>query len=197
MDESQIREKLDEGWIRSSVIIEVMGLPVEHVESTLKLVLEHFREEKGLVVVSEVSHPAEENKEKLFSTFAEIDCMMRDFIVLNKIVFDYMPASIEITHPNDFRLPALEVSDFVNDTLGLLHSIDFKLKDSSAKRSILEKNSANLMKNFVLLCLKDGGKSISELSLAIGVKADQLEPFLLAFSKEGMIVKNGELWEKK
>ncbi|MBI2663972.1 hypothetical protein HYX10_01375 [Candidatus Woesearchaeota archaeon] len=176
-------------------MLELMGAPKDHVEKTLKLVLNKLKDENGVTVNSGNVHPAKENDE-LFSTFAELDANFKDFSTLTRICFDYMPSSLEIVSPEHFRMPALHLSDFVSDTLGLLHSIDFKLKDVNAKNQLLERNSANLMKNFLLLILSSGKKPISEISKAIGIKPEQLEPFMDAYSKEGLIRKAGDLWEK-
>ncbi len=195
MEKEEIEEKLEKGFIHCRVVIEIMGAPQKHVEDTLALVLKKLWEEKGVYAVSEKVHPAEAN-DKLFSSFAEVELLIMDFATLTRIVFDYMPSSFEILKPESFRLPVLEVSNFVSDTLASLHQIDFKLKDVNAANRLLEHNSANLLKNFLLMMLDSGKKSIKEISDKIGIKPEQLDPFMKAFSQEGLIRKNGDLWEK-
>ena len=195
METGEVDEKLANGYVHCRVFIEIMGAPQNHVDATLNLVVKRLGEEKGVSIVSEQSHPAEA-KEKLFSAFAEVELLIKDFATLTRIVFDYMPSSFEVLKPESFRLPMLEVSNFVGDTLAALHQIDFKLKDVNAANQLLERNSANLLKNFLLLMLDSGKKSIKELSEKVGVKPEQLDPFMKAFLQEGLIRKNGDLWEK-
>ncbi len=195
MEREEIEDKLEKGFMHCRVAIEIMGAPQKHVEDTIKLVVKKLGEEKGVSTVSEQVHPAEAN-DKLFSSFAEVELLVMDFSTLTRLVFDYMPSSFEILKPESFRLPMLEVSNFVSDTLAALHHIDFKLKDVNAANRILERNSANLLKNFLMLMLDSGKKSSKEISDKIGVKPEQLDPFMKAFSQEGLIRKNGDLWEK-
>lgn len=195
MEKEEMEEKLEKGSMHCRVVIEIMGAPQKHVEDTLALVLKKLREEKGVDVVSEKVHPAEA-KEKLFSAFAEVELLVMDFATLTRLCFDYMPSSFEILKPDSFRLPMLELSNFIGDTLAALHQIDFKLKDVNAANQLLERNSANLLKNFVVSILDSGKKSIKEISTTVGVKPEQLDRFMKAFSQEGLIRKNGDLWEK-
>ncbi len=195
MEKEELEEKLEKGHMHCRVVIEIMGAPQKHVEDTIQLVVKKLGEEREVSVVSEQIHPVEA-KEKLFSTFAEVEILIRGFSTLTRILFDYMPSSFEILKPESFRLPVLEVSNFVNDTLAALHQIDFKLKDVNAANRLLEMNSANLLKNFLLLMLDSGKKSIREISEKVGIRPEQLDPFMKAFSQEGLIRKNGDLWEK-
>ncbi len=195
MEKEEFEEKLEKGYMHCRVVIEIMGAPQKHVEDTLKLVVKKLGEEKDVSIVSEKIHPAEA-KDKLFSAFAEVELLIKDFATMTRICFDYMPSSFEILKPESFRLPMLEVSNFVSDTLAALHQIDFKLKDVNAANLLLERNSANLLKNFLLILLGSGKKSIKEISEKIGVKPEQLDAFMTAFSQEGIIRKNGDLWEK-
>ncbi len=195
MEREEIEEKLEKGFIHCRVVIEILGAPQKHVEDTIGLVVKKLGGERDISIVSELIHPAEV-KEKLFSTFAEAELLIKDFATLTRIVFDYMPSSFEILKPESFRLSMLEVSNFVSDTLAALHQIDFKLKDFNAANRLLEMNSANLLKNFLLVMLDSGKKSIKEISEKIGIRPEQLDPFMKAFSQEGLIQKNGDLWER-
>jgi len=195
MEQEAIDEKLDKGYLHCRIMIEILGAPKQHVEGTLALVLKKLREEKDVDVIYDKVHPAEE-KDKLFSTFAEVELLFKDFVVLTRICFDYLPSSVEIVKPENFKMSSLELSNFVSDTLAMLHGIDFKLKDVNAANQLLERNSANLLKNFLLIMLSSGKKPIGEVSKLVGIKPEQLEPFMQAFTKEGLIRKSGELWEK-
>ena len=137
MEEVEFEEKLDKGYLHCKIIIEILGAPQQHVADTIALVLKKLKEEEDVDVLSDKIHPVEP-REKLFSTFADVDLLFKDFTVLTRISFDYMPSSVEILKPENFKLPALEISNFVNDMLALLHNIDFKLKDLVAGNQLLE-----------------------------------------------------------
>ncbi len=197
MDKHVINEKLDSGYIQCRIALEIMGHPQEHIAKTMNVVVERLKAENGVDVITQTVHePQFQEAQKLFSTFADIELLFKDLETITRICFDYMPSSIEILQPSDFNLSSLDLSNFISDTLSTLHHIDFKLKDSNARNLLLEKNSGNLLKNFVLLALGSGNKSTKQLSDLIGIKPEQLEPFLGAFTKEKMISKNGSLWEK-
>lgn len=196
MEQREIEEKLGAGFIQCRLTLEIMGHPQQHVEKTMQLVLERLKAEKGVDVISANAHDAKLNEQqKLFSTFADVELLFSNLEALTRICFDYMPSSLEIIKPEQFKLSSLALSNFVSDTLSTLHHIDFKLKDANAANRLLERNSANLLKNFVLLAL-ESKKSTKQLSDITGIKPEQLEPFLAAFTQERMMKKNGDLWEK-
>jgi DNA-binding Lrp family transcriptional regulator len=66
-----------------------------------------------------------------------------------------------------------------------------------SKSLILEKNSLNLLKNIVVLSLKDGNKSVKELSKATGITEEPLKAFLENYVKEGVIKKSGKRYALK
>jgi hypothetical protein len=197
MEQHEISDKISAGATQCRITLEIMGHPKEHVEKTIKLVVERLKAEKGIDVISSRIHEVKlQEEQKLFSTYADIELLFADFEALTRTCFDYMPSSLEILEPSDFQFSALDLSNFVSDTLSTLHHIDFQLKDSNARNRLLERNSANLLKNFVLLALESGKKSSKQISDIIGIKPEQLAPFLDAFTQEKMIAKNGDLWEK-
>ena len=48
MDETQIKEKLKQGYLRTKLIIEIAGFPEEHVNHTLNLIKEKLLELNGV-----------------------------------------------------------------------------------------------------------------------------------------------------
>ena len=195
MDQIQIEEKTSKGAIHCRIIINILGAPKDYVEKTLGVVLKRFREEKGVDVVEEKTYPGKEQGE-LFSAFSDLEVLFKDLQTLTRICFDYMPASIEIVKPENFRLPAVDLSDFVNDMLTLLHQIDFKLKDSMAGRSVMERNMKTLLRNSIIMYLGSGSKSIEQISKIIGIPEKQLTPFMEKFSKRRVSKKKRRLMEK-
>ena len=196
MEKHEVEEKLEKGFIHCRITVEILGSPKEHVEKTLGLVLDKLGEENDMDVVSSEAHPVKEQDGGMFSSYADVEILFKNFEVLTRISFDYMPSSVELLRPSEFRLSSLDVSNFVSDTLSLLHQIDFKLKDVNAKNMLLEKNSTNLLKNLTILALSSGSKSTSQLARMAGINPEALDSFLSQFAGEKLIRKNGDMWEK-
>lgn len=190
VDESVIREKLEKGYLRINTVIEIVGTPKEHVEDTLRLVLKQLREEKGVDVLGgKVHEPKAQGA--FFSTFAELQVLVKDFTALINLCFSYMPSSVEVVEPASFKLVPLDLAHLFNDLLGRLHEIDMRLKNTNAANILLDKNLRNLLKNAVLLVLGSGQKTIGDISVRVGIPEQQLEPFLAKFAEEKVLRKDG------
>ncbi|MBU1111303.1 MAG: hypothetical protein KJ896_00870 [Nanoarchaeota archaeon] len=117
-------------------IIEIAGYPKEHIENTMKGVVNKVRNEKK--VLNYKIYEAEQ-KEKLYSTFAEIEIEIKDFDEFVGICFDYMPSSVEILKPDKFNLNSKDFENFVNDLLAKLHQYDMIIKNLKAQNMVLNK----------------------------------------------------------
>lgn len=186
------REKIDKGGLLAKVIVEVLGTPKEHVEKTLKSVIEKIKEDESLSVLKGKVFKAKP-KGKFFTMFAEMEILFDDFSNLTIFCLDYLPSSVEIIEPLDFKAKSVNITHVLNDLLAKLHNVDMVMKSIQAKNLILERNSLNLLKNIVVLTLKDGKKkSLEELSKATGISIKALEPFLQNYLKDGAIKKVGK-----
>lgn len=117
-------------------IIEIAGYPKEHIENTMKGVVNKVRNEKK--VLNYKIYEAEQ-KERLFSTFAEVEIEIKDFDEFVGICFDYMPSSVEILKPDKFNLNSKDFENFVNDLLAKLHQYDMIIKNLKAQNMVLNK----------------------------------------------------------
>ena len=192
ISDAEVKEKLEKGAFRLHTVIEIVGAPKEHVEDTLRLLLKQLREEKGMDVVGgKVHEPKLQEGTPFFTTFAELDLLVKDFSTLIRLCFSYMPSSIEVVEPAQFRVGPAEFSGLFNELLGRLHEIDMRLKNTNAANVLLDKNLYNLLKNAVLAILGSGTKSISELAQKVGIAEQQLEPFLAKFVEEKILARDG------
>ena len=48
---TNIKQKVEEGWIYCRVVVEMLGKPVEHVDGAIRKVLDKIKEEKDFVVI--------------------------------------------------------------------------------------------------------------------------------------------------
>ncbi len=172
-------------------IVEIAGKPKDYIEKAMKLVMERLKSEKGIKTLKIKVHEAKENS-GVFNTFADIELEFKDFDALLLFCFEYMPSSIEFTDPEEITMDMLTLTGIFNDLVARLHQTDMKLKNVNAANIILERNAGNLLKTTISLTLRDGEKSIEEISKAVGIVGEQLKPFIEAYEKEGVIKKRGE-----
>lgn len=124
--------------IHLRAIIEILGFPKEHVEETMKLIINKLKEEKDVEYINNKIHETKEAG-KLFSTFAEIEFKLNNMENLIDFCFNYMPSSIEIISPDKFHLEHIEISGFLNDLMARLHRTDMLLKNIIAENKVLKK----------------------------------------------------------
>ena len=134
--------------IVAKIIMEMLGAPKEHVDETMKLVVDKMsKDDKFKVLVNKV-FPAEEindsklqgnKKVKFFSTFAESELEFKEIEDLIGFCFDYMPSSVEVLHPDGLRLTLPNVNNVLNDLIARLHQYDMVLKNIHAQNQLMKK----------------------------------------------------------
>lgn len=137
--------------IKARIIIEVVGAPKDHVEATLKSVVDKIKEEKELnLLKSELVEAKEVQLEnipqKIWSAFSEVEISVNEINRLIGFCFDFMPSSIEILEPTNLDLNAGETSDMLNDLLAGLHRYDLFLKNVHAQNILFKKELDELKK---------------------------------------------------
>ncbi len=123
--------------IHAKIVIEILGTPKEHVEETIRKVIENLKKEEGVKLLKEVTYEAEKIKE-MWSTFSDLDIELEDATKLVGICFDYMPSSVEIIEPLKMNIETTMISDFLNDLLARLHKTDMILKNALAENQLLK-----------------------------------------------------------
>ena len=123
--------------IRARVIIEILGSPVEHVEKTIKDVVNELEKKKISILKKEISEP--EKIEKFYSSFAEAEFKCNDFDTLLDVCFDFMPSVVEIIEPEEFKLDAKILEDFLNDLLARLHRNSMVMRNLHAENVLIKK----------------------------------------------------------
>ncbi|MDP2750685.1 MAG: hypothetical protein Q8O89_07690 [Nanoarchaeota archaeon] len=181
MEAKEIKEKISDGWIHARIIIEILGKPKEHVESTLKQYVTKLKEtEKNIAVIKEEFSEAEPQGEKqeLFSIFVELELIAKDPATLAWLCFDYMPSSVEILEPEYLKYKRNDFSGFINDLLARLHDIDMRYKNASVENTLISKSVETMLRRLIKAALKNGSKSLEELSDEAGIGLKELFIFL-------------------
>ena len=191
MAEVNIKEKLEEGYIHFRAIIEMLGKPKEHVTETLKTYVAKLSEADGFEIVAEDYSDADE-KDGMFSVFAEIEVLAKDISQVAWFSFDYLPSSIEILEPTSLRFRSSDMTNFLNDLLQRLHHLDMSFKTDRAKIQKINANSEALLKNFIGHLVKDESKDADELSRILGIDKEGLEALLNRLVGREFIEKVGD-----
>jgi len=184
------KERIDGGELLLRVILEIAGSPKEHVEKAITLLVDKL-EDKDYVselVSEEVLEATEHEKhEKIFTSIAELEFWIRSPGNLVDLAFDFMPASIELVEPENPNIKNKALTSMLNELMAKLHRSDMIVKNVSAQKQILERNSNVLLRNFLIYLMKHGEKSLAELSERTGIPAEQLTNFLAVLEKGGDI----------
>ena len=178
--------------ILAKVIVEVAGRPKEHVEDSIKLVLDNIKKEKGIKPIKmKIFKPKE--VDTYFSSFAELELEFEDPAYLVGMCFDYLPSSVEIIEPEELNIDSQDMAGLLNDLLSKLHNASMAVSRLSAENNNLKLNGEGLLKNIIMLSIGKSEKTIEDISKDVGIKAKDLAPFVEGYVKDGKIsLKDGK-----
>jgi hypothetical protein len=126
------------------MVLEVLGTPKEHVEKTIKLIIERFKEEEGVKVISAKAYESEKIK-AFWSTFCDLEFQVESLEKLINICFNYMPSSLEIVEPAELNIKINMLNNILNDLMSKLHGYDMIIKEINARKQLeaLKKQKEN------------------------------------------------------
>ena len=130
---------MEEKKLLIRAVFEILGSPKDHVESTMKLVLDKLKEIEEVEIIKSETFDAKEVKGKLWSTFSEVEMNVKDIEILVHICFNFMPSSIEILDPSKMITDSNRLTNFFNDLLGRLHKYDMLVKNLNAQNILLDR----------------------------------------------------------
>ena len=195
MKEREIMEKVDEGHILAKIIIEVLGKPKEHVEETLKLVIDKTKKLEDVDLLKKKINDTKEQEGGLFSTFSEMEILTKNMNTLFSFCLDFMPSSVDILEPVQHNLEVGDLNALLNDFLANLHKIDMLTKNFKMENNLLKKNVRTLLTNLIVISLKQKSKTESQLAKHIGVGTDKIGLFLNELEKNKIIKKRDDQYE--
>ncbi|HLD73108.1 MAG TPA: hypothetical protein VJA23_06010 [Candidatus Nanoarchaeia archaeon] len=169
-------------------VIEVLGKPPEHVDQSLKEYVENIKKNKDYEVSKEKYAPIQkQEKQELWSNFAELEIKTGKVEHLTSFCFEYMPSMIEVLEPEEISWTEQEFSVFLNDLQSRLHQIDLIAKQVKAENDQLKRNQASLLRNYIVVLLSHNNLTSEQLSQLMGVNKDKLEDYLDLLIDEGKI----------
>ena len=134
MSQTQVNEIIEKGGLLCSTVCEILGAPKEHVEETMKLLVEKAKEIKDATMLENEIMPAiEQENGKLFSTFVEMQILFKTKEALIGFCFDFMPSSIEVIEPESIVIENNIFSAWLNELQGRLHQLDMIAKEKRAE----------------------------------------------------------------
>ncbi len=189
MNQTEIQSWIDNGYLHIRAIIQILGSPKEHAEKTLREYIENMCKSEYLKVIEQEFAPAEAQEQDMWSTFAEVEFMIKGVSKLVGFCFDYMPASIEVLAPERITFTQHTTTEFINDLQAKLHRMDAVLKNQDMENQFLRKNMNLSIQNLIAITLYNKKLNPQELSKVTGVSEEGLQPYLDALMKDNKIKK--------
>ena len=123
------------------MVFEILGRPAEHLKLALSQLIEKLCSEKGMKILNKTVHEPVEVKEtkNLYTTFAEVslECdLIENFM---NIIFNYMPAHIELVRPEEIAFTNRDLNEMANALVQKLHQYDAIAKNSMIEKDIMMK----------------------------------------------------------
>ena len=179
-------------------LIEVLGKPKEHVEKSIQSYIEKLKTDEKFSIKSSVFMDAkEQEKTKLWATFAELEIETEKLDDIVYFCFDYMPSSVEILSPQELTFNSQSLSFTLNDLQAKLHQVDMVAKQVKMERDHMQKNSTLLLRNFILVLLSKNKLNIEQMSKFTGVESKKLGDFLDKLIDEEKVELEGDLYFSK
>jgi hypothetical protein len=191
MKSKDIQQKVAEGYMHVNVIYEIVGNPKDYVAKALDIVLDKIKAQKEIIFISEEKGETEDAGDGLWGTYCEAEMLIKDLTTLSWMAFNFIPASIEIKAPAKLSIKDKEMTDFLNDLVSQLHEANKKSVQVNSSNMVMLKNINALMRNLVLVSLKQGEKSAAELGKEAGIPTQDINPLIEAMIKEKTIEKKG------
>lgn len=125
--------------IKAMFIYEVLGRPPEHIKNALEEFIEKLNQQKGLKVVNKKIHeptPCEDEYAKdLFTTFAEVELSIDNLNLLFSVIYNTLPASVEVIEPSEIGIKNFDLSSILTDLTLKLHKYDEVAKTISIEKA--------------------------------------------------------------
>jgi len=181
--------------IRVRAILEVLGKPKEHVENTIKLLVENVKEDPEISILNEKYAEIKPQGKTMFSTFVELEMVVKGINALVGFCFDFMPSSLEIEKPEQITLKNIDISNILNDLQSKLHSVDTIAKTLKAEKEFLQRNLNTMISNIMLVLIKINKNTVEELSKFTGINEEELKNRLEKLIKEGKLKKEEDKYQ--
>ncbi|PLW79503.1 hypothetical protein C0585_07345 [Candidatus Woesearchaeota archaeon] len=195
MKNSEIKEKIAEGHIHFNAIIEMVGKPKEHIQNTIKDYVSRIESHPEYTITKKDISRAKKTDDGFFSTFAELEVLVKDIHGVFAFCFNIMPASVEIIEPSELMMDNVAATDIVNELMAKLHEVDMIAKGANQKIANISQNFNGLTSNFIKFACNLKPRKIEEISDITGLPTKALIPLMDLLVKDKKLKKEGELYK--
>ena len=129
LEKDEIREKIEQGWVKASMWFEVMTGERELAETTLHGHIKSMQNLKNTHILSEkfeetveVKNPPREIKQA-FSKIAQVELLAKDIETLLFAVIYFAPSGVEILEPKELNVGIDTVQSIMNSVADVMHKI--------------------------------------------------------------------------
>jgi hypothetical protein len=139
---------MTEQKVRAIMIVEIAGRPPEHIKEALKAHVGVMKTMKGIKYLSETFSDAKliDQEKEIYSSFVEVEVEVDNFMKLTELMFDFLPASIEVLEPDNLKFNSQEATNFLSDLSGRLHKYDEIAKIAQMKNQQLMQHLQSIQK---------------------------------------------------
>jgi len=148
-------------WIQCSIMIEVLGKPKEYVSQVLSEIVVALKKTETVQVLNE-KQAEPKPQETLFSSFVEVEMLVKDVPTMISIIFNYMPSSIEIIKPTELKFNLNDANHLFNDMSARLHEYDNTTKKLKITNMILVNKLKELSDQLAVSDLKKADAEMAE-----------------------------------
>jgi len=86
------------------------------------------------------------------------------------------------------------LTDFLNDLQSRIHYADMQVKSLKAEKTLLDQNAVMIFQNFIMRLLEQEPKTAEKLAEGVGVKKEELLPFIERLEKSGKVKKQNDIY---
>ena len=128
--------------LQTNVILEILGRPAEHIIEALNSIVTRLGSEAGIKILEKKIHDPIKVKDSkdLFTTFVDLTLELDSLSNYFTVIFAYMPANIELIHPENITLENIDFNEFGNKIIARLHEYDAIAKKALYENKILTEN---------------------------------------------------------
>ncbi|MFH1445093.1 MAG: hypothetical protein ABIF08_01280 [Nanoarchaeota archaeon] len=126
-DKEQIEKKMKEGWIKTSMMIELLAADPDKTKEFLEKHVEKIEKEDKIILyrkdfkeVIETTSPFP-NVPKAYSGIVEIELVAETLDKIVYIVMNYGPTNVEILEPTRIAIDMGEAQGIVNSVSTMMH----------------------------------------------------------------------------
>jgi hypothetical protein len=188
------REKIEQGQLLVRTIIEILGSPKEHIMQTIKDYVKALKNDSRMEIIKEHYADAEEQKDKFYSTYAELEIWFKDTEKLVAFCFDSLPSSIEIIEPETLRIQSTRLSGLLNDLQAKLHRVDTTLKKLLTDQTVGSEKFRQVVNNFIMYSISKGNNTADLISNVVGVDKEKTEKWINEMVEKKIINKKDNIY---